>query len=161
MCIKKKPNRKRIKEKHKSQKNRITKKDKVIALLSFIGIFSAAVFLAFYMFFFGHSDVHEKSDIDYEFVANEEVCMRNNSYRAELIPSISIENRSYYGCCESCTDYIQKHPEERYAVDPTSETKVDKALAYILHPTENEITEVYYFASKENAKVFINENTRL
>lgn len=157
----KRPNRKRIKEKQKSQKNRITKKDKVVALISFIGIFSAAVFLAFRMLFFGHSDVHEKSDIAYEFVANEKVCMRNNSYRAESIPSISIKNKTYYGCCESWTDYLKKHPEERYALDPVSGTKVDKALAHILHHTENKISEVYYFASRENAKLFVYENKRL
>ena len=118
-----------------------------------------AAFLAYRMLFVGHSHVHNhKSDMAYELVANEEVCMRNNSYRAELIPSVSIKNKSYYGCCESCTDYLAKNPEERYALDPISETKVDKALAIILHPREKGISKVYYFSSKENAKKFVIEN---
>ena len=154
--------RRKIKAQKKSKKNKITKKDRIIALVSFVGIFVTASLFAYRMLFFGHSDVHNhKSDMAYELVANEEVCMRNNSYRAELMPSVSIKNKTYYGCCESCTDYLAKNPEERYALDPISETKVDKALAFILHPTGDQITKVYYFSSKENAKVFVNENKRL
>lgn len=151
--------RRKIKKPRKSQKNKITKKDRIIALVSFVGIFVAATLLAYRMLFVGHSDAHNhKSDMVYEFVANEKVCMRNNSYRAEIIPSVSIKNKFYYGCCESCTDFLAKNPEERYALDPISGTKVDKALAFILHSTEEVISKVYYFNSKENAKVFANEN---
>ena len=157
--VSKKSIQKKNKETTKIPKEQNYQKDRIIALVSFVGIFVAATLLAYRMLFVGHSDAHNhKSDMVYEFVANEKVCMRNNSYRAEIIPSVSIKNKFYYGCCESCTDFLAKNPEERYALDPISGTKVDKALAFILHSTEEVISKVYYFNSKENAKVFANEN---
>tara|TARA_R110002049_G_scaffold88768_3_gene223811 strand:+ start:16519 stop:17004 length:486 start_codon:yes stop_codon:yes gene_type:complete len=147
--------KRKLKKQKKSQKNKITHRDKIIALLSFLGIFLTATFLAYRMVFFGGPESHfHHQNIAYEFVDKEEVCMLNNSYRAENIPSVSINNFTYYGCCESCTGQLLKNPEKRYAFDMLTGIKVDKALAIMLREIDDN-SKIYYFKSTENAKAFI------
>ncbi len=138
-----------------SQKNKITKRDTIIALVSFLGIFVAAAFFAYRMMFFSPSEVHsEHKTLAYQIVPNNEVCMLNNSYRAEAIPYILIGKNSYFGCCNSCTDQLLKNPEERYAINPITGVKVDKSMAIILRKVDDN-SSIYYFNTTQNAKTFI------
>jgi len=146
--------KRKLKKQKKPQKNKITYRDKIIALLSFLGIFLTTAFLAYRMLLMGDSDpdIHHQ-EIAYEFVANDHVCMLNNSYRAEDIPSVSINDQTYHGCCESCTGQLLKKPNERFAFDSLTGKKVDKSLAVTLRKIDD--SKIYYFKSTENAKAFI------
>ena len=59
------------------------------------------------------------------------VCMINNrSMSNEQIP-VAIDGKTYYGCCPMCKERLAKDEESRYAIDPVSGKKVDKATAVI------------------------------
>jgi YHS domain-containing protein len=64
-------------------------------------------------------------------VESKNVCMINDrSMAMEQIP-VKIDEKTYFGCCPMCKERLEKDPESRYAVDPVSGKKVDKAKAVI------------------------------
>lgn len=64
-------------------------------------------------------------------VESKMVCMINDRSMAnEQIP-VPIDGRTYFGCCSMCKERLEKSEEARYAVDPVSGKKVDKATAFI------------------------------
>ncbi len=84
-----------------------------------------------------------------------EVCYVNNAFmRAEQIPVI-VDGKTYYGCCQGCVSKLKNNLNGvRFAVDPLTGKKVDKATAYIvLKP--NSKSDVLYFASEKNYNEFI------
>lgn len=94
---------------------------------------------------------------NYEIVPNEKVCMVNDRFMG--VPQMAIEanGTTYYGCCESCVEKLQKNLDDvRFGSNPFNETKVDKASAVIVQDKNN--GSVFYFASKEDAQAFINKN---
>ena len=59
------------------------------------------------------------------------VCMINDrSMSNEQIP-VPIDGKTYYGCCPMCKERLAKDEASRYAIDPVSGKKVDKAKAVI------------------------------
>lgn len=94
---------------------------------------------------------------NYEIVPNEKVCMVNDRFMG--VPQIAIEanGTTYYGCCENCIEKLQKNLDDvRFGSNPLFETKVDKASAIIVQDKSS--GSVFYFASKEDAQVFIDKN---
>jgi YHS domain-containing protein len=84
-----------------------------------------------------------------------EVCYVNNAFmRTEQIPVI-VDGKTYYGCCEGCVSKLKNNLNGvRFAADPLTGEKVDKATAYIvLKP--NSKNDVLYFASEKNYNEFI------
>lgn len=78
------------------------------------------------------------------------VCMINNQrFEKEQIP-IKVAAQTYYGCCEMCKEKLRKDAKSRFALDPVSGKKVDKASARIGVDTQG---KVYYFESEENLKI--------
>lgn len=64
-------------------------------------------------------------------VLSKNVCMINNRSMAnEQIP-VEIDGKTYYGCCPMCKEKLVKDETSRYAIDPVSGKKVDKAKAVI------------------------------
>jgi YHS domain-containing protein len=59
------------------------------------------------------------------------VCMINDRSMANDQIPVPIEGKTYYGCCAMCKEKLEKNKESRYAVDPVSGKKVDKAKAAI------------------------------
>ena len=59
------------------------------------------------------------------------VCMINDRSMANDQIPVAIEGKTYYGCCAMCKERLEKDKESRYAVDPVSGKKVDKAKAVI------------------------------
>lgn len=59
------------------------------------------------------------------------VCMINDRSMANDQIAVPIEGKTYYGCCAMCKEKLEKDPESRYAIDPVSGKKVDKAKAVI------------------------------
>lgn len=80
-------------------------------------------------------------------VESKNVCMINDRSMAnEQIP-VEVEGKTYFGCCPMCKERLVKDVESRFAVDPVSGKKVDKAKAVIGALPG---AKVLYFESKEN-----------
>lgn len=86
-------------------------------------------------------------------VPNDYVCMVNDAYMGRLQFEVSFEGKIYYGCCDMCKERIPKDESVRYAIDPFSKKKVNKADAYIVLIGQN--GEVVYFENEENYKKLI------
>lgn len=85
-------------------------------------------------------------------VATSEVCMVNDRFFArEQIP-VEVEGKTYYGCCEGCKQRLAEDESVRYAVDPVSGERVDKATATIAARPDD---SVLYFASEENLRRYL------
>ena len=64
---------------------------------------------------------------------------------------VLVQNKTYYGCCDKCVRDLNEDETVRYAIDPFSNVRVDKALAFITMNSKQKGT-ILYFESKENAK---------
>ena len=79
------------------------------------------------------------------------VCMINDASMAmEQIP-VAIDGKTYYGCCPMCKERLEKDEAARYAIDPVSGKKVDKAKAVIGALPG---AKVVYFENIENLEKF-------
>jgi YHS domain-containing protein len=79
-------------------------------------------------------------------IENKYVCMINNNvYDTPQIP-VPIDGKTYYGCCMGCKAKLENDIKTRYAVDPVSNNKVDKAIAIIGQTNSG---KVLYFESEE------------
>ena len=80
-------------------------------------------------------------------VESKNVCMINDRSMAnEQIP-VEVDGKTYFGCCPMCKERLVKDEASRFAVDPVSGKKVDKAKAVIGALPG---AKVLYFESKEN-----------
>ena len=85
-------------------------------------------------------------------VESKQVCMINEQYmKKDQIP-VEVEGRTYYGCCAMCVEKLNKSESSRFAVDPHSGKKVDKALAVI---AADDDSNVYYFENEKNLDAWI------
>lgn len=83
----------------------------------------------------------------YSRVEPNKVCMLNEMVFEKVQIPVIVDGKTYYGCCETCREALQKNPEKRYAIDPVTGAKVDKAVAII---ASNADGAVLYFESMEN-----------
>ena len=74
------------------------------------------------------------------------VCMVNDAAMGKPQIPIVIDEKTYYGCCEMCKQRLAQDEAVRFAVDPVTGEKVDKAKAVI---GERPDGSVLYFASAE------------
>lgn len=86
-----------------------------------------------------------------ERVENSRICMPMNKLFQDEQISVTIEGKTYYGCCQGCVNKLKKNPATRTAIDPVSEKKVNKAEAVV---GANPDGKVYYFESVANMKKF-------
>ena len=94
------------------------------------------------------------TNFKYEIVSNEKVCMVNDRYMVVKQLPVEVNGITYYGCCENCVAKIQNNiGDVRFAKDPTTGEKVDKASAIIVQNKKDGV--VYYFKTKPAADAFI------
>lgn len=94
---------------------------------------------------------------NYEIVPNKKVCMVNDRFMGIDQLPIDVNGIMYYGCCEDCVEKLQKNLENvRFGSNPLNNSKVDKASAVIVQDKSS--GGVFYFASKEDANTFIQQN---
>ena len=86
-----------------------------------------------------------------------QVCMINNAFMGKDQIPVPVGNKVYYGCCEGCVDKLTNIEETRYATDPLTGQKVDKADAFVVLKPGG--STVLYFASKEHYLTFSNKQT--
>ena len=91
-------------------------------------------------------------------VPNNLACMVNDAYMGKEQLEVPFDGKMYYGCCEMCKERIPTDETVRYALDPQTLSKVDKANAYIVLIGDND--EVAYFENESNYKSFLKENKK-
>lgn len=92
-------------------------------------------------------------------VPNDKVCMVNDAFMGKEQIEVPLDGKMYYGCCNMCKERIPKDEKVRYAVDPLTGGKVDKASSYIVLVGNN--GEVAYFADEKNYQNFLKVNPAL
>ena len=99
------------------------------------------------------------SDTGITKLANSHVCMVNNRFLNSIQIAVSVEGKTYYGCCEGCVKMLREDPTSHFTPDLLSGEQVDKATAYIIgEPGTYE--KVLYFKSEANAKEYFDKNLK-
>lgn len=57
--------------------------------------------------------------------------MVNNQFMGRPQIPVSVDGRTYFGCCEMCKGKLEREVSARTATDPVSGRQVDKAEALI------------------------------
>lgn len=84
-------------------------------------------------------------------VETKKVCMVNNQvFDKDQIP-VTVEGKTYYGCCEMCKERLSKDAAIRSAVDPVTGKPVDKATAVIAALPDG---KVLYFESEKTLEQY-------
>ena len=84
-------------------------------------------------------------------VENKKVCMVNDMYFAKEQIPVSVNDRTYYGCCENCKKTLKEDAQSRQATDPITGKTVDKSTAVIGADTKG---QVHYFENVANLNSF-------
>lgn len=79
------------------------------------------------------------------------VCMVTDQRFESPQISVTVNGKTYYGCCQGCVSRLNQDASIRHAVDPVSQDTVDKATAIIGVNSEG---EVYYFESETTFQRF-------
>lgn len=93
-------------------------------------------------------------------IAHSKVCMVDDFFQGDS-PSIavSIDNKTYYGCSGKANHDLATTDSLRFAIDPVSKKKVDKATAIItIHPDKD--GKVMYFGSKDTYNNYLDILTK-
>ncbi len=98
-------------------------------------------------------DKKERSEMTLKNVEPEYVCMVTDRVFPEKQIPVDVNGKTYYGCCEMCKAQLKDNTAKRYAVDPVSGNKVDKASSVIGMKSSG---AVYYFENRENLIYFNN-----
>ena len=75
------------------------------------------------------------------------VCMVNNQFMGRPQIPVQVGGKIYYGCCAMCKARLEGDATARTAVDPVTQTPVDKASAVIGTTSSG---AALYFASREH-----------
>lgn len=79
------------------------------------------------------------------------VCMINNKLFDKPQIPVTVDGKTYYGCCPMCKDKLEKSAEARTATDHVSGKAVDKAEAVIGAAADG---TVHYFENDKNLQKF-------
>jgi YHS domain-containing protein len=77
--------------------------------------------------------------------------MVNDTFMGVPQIPVTVENRTYFGCCPACKNKLETQPGARTAQDPVTKEPVDKATAVIVKDASG---KVMYFASEETLRRF-------
>lgn len=99
-----------------------------------------------------HSSLPSQTDT----LIHSKICMVDDSYQGNYtILPVTLSGKTYYGCDVKATQALSSKQHVRFAIDPVTKRKVDKASAIIgLHPRRD--GKVLYFESKETFTRYLN-----
>ena len=96
------------------------------------------------------------SDTTITKLANNQVCMVNNRFlNSNQIP-VTVNGKTYYGCCEGCVKALKEDPASHITYDLLSNEEVDKATAFIIGKPGS-FEDVLYFKSEANANEYFDK----
>jgi YHS domain-containing protein len=84
-------------------------------------------------------------------VEAQNVCMINEHAMGKPQVPVTVDGKTYYGCCEMCKKALAEDASKRKAKDALTGEDVDKAVAVIGADDEG---KVYYFASEKNLDAY-------
>jgi YHS domain-containing protein len=114
--------------------------------------FSMKKFLAFVLIaLIGGFSLSAQANTTLKKVEPQYVCMINNKLFDKAQIPVTVNGKTYYGCCPMCKEKLEKSAEARNAVDPVSKKSVDKATATIGAAPDG---TVYYFENEANLKKY-------
>jgi YHS domain-containing protein len=89
-------------------------------------------------------------------LTHSKICMVDDVYQSDYPTlSLTIINRTYYGCSIKASQELASNEKLRTAIDPVTKNEVDKASGIIaLHPKRD--GKVIYFESKETFDQYLN-----
>ncbi len=128
---------------------KITKKtlqNKPLMTLFFIG----TLFLVASPFQVAASDKHPVTSLVR--LKAQYVCMVNDEGYKKAQTPVVVDGKTYYGCCKMCELQLKKNPSVRFAVDPVSGKRVDKATAVIGMTPDG---RVHYFENEAHFATFL------
>jgi YHS domain-containing protein len=79
------------------------------------------------------------------------VCMINDQHMGVQQIPVSVEGKTYYGCCQMCEAKLKTLPAARLGTDPVSGQQVDKASAVL---AKDATGKVLYFESAANMQTY-------
>ena len=89
-------------------------------------------------------------------VESSKVCMINEQFMdKEQIP-VEVDGKTYFGCCNMCKERLANDESKRFAVDPVTGRKVDKAKAVIAAASDGSVA---YFESDATLEKY-NKSTK-
>jgi len=121
------------------------------------GKFSHPVFIALMAVLIFSSYGHAGKFPILKKVDTPEVCMITNRHMGVAQLAVPIGEKVYYGCCEMCVGTLNKDVESRYALDPMTGRKVDKATALIGARKDG---AVIYFEDQKNFDAYLEKNRK-
>lgn len=90
---------------------------------------------------------------------NKQVCMITNKFMSKDQIAVPVNDKTYYGCCQGCVGTLKNDANSRLATDALTNQKVDKASAFIIVKPGTK-DDVLYFASKENATAYVQQQSK-
>jgi YHS domain-containing protein len=76
-----------------------------------------------------------------------QVCMVNDQFMGRAQIPVTVEGKTYFGCCEMCKGRLARDATARVAKDPVSGNGVDKSSAVIAKRDDG---QVFYFENAQN-----------
>ncbi|MBI2413825.1 MAG: TRASH domain-containing protein [Deltaproteobacteria bacterium] len=80
-----------------------------------------------------------------------DICMVANRVPGYPTIEVPIDGRTYYVCCKNCEARIRQDPALRYAKDPLTHKKINKADSFIALKDDGSVA---YFESRESAEEY-------
>lgn len=79
------------------------------------------------------------------------VCFITKKHFGSAQTAVNVEGKTYYSCCQMCTDKLKSDPASRMAKDPVSGKEIDMAKAVIGVDKDG---NAYFFENADNLKQF-------
>jgi hypothetical protein len=123
---------------------------KIKLIMKNIKIYKSSFFALIFMFS-TYSTYAQQTESLLE-VDKRKVCMVDDEYKGEQQLLVTIDNKTYYGCCDPCIETLKTDSSFRKTTDYYLGSKIFKADAYIVKKTNN---KVLYFKSKESYLAYL------
>lgn len=89
-------------------------------------------------------------------VESNQVCMVTNKFMgSEQIP-VSVDGKTYYGCCQGCVSKLKNEKKAQSSTDPLTGEAVDKASAFTVALSGS--NNVLYFKSERTYKDYLSQS---
>jgi YHS domain-containing protein len=79
------------------------------------------------------------------------VCFITKKHFSSPQTAVNVDGKTYYSCCQMCTDKLKSDPASRMATDPVSGKQVDMAKAVVGIDKDG---NAFFFENAANLKAY-------